>query len=89
MSASARTNADNARAQALMEPATAMLRSSISMFQSIDSDKSRQMVSDLKSKLATTLRKKHDADAKVEEQITALVDKEQEVVADFVGKLRG
>ncbi len=86
-----RTSLQNKKLEtaALMEPAITMLQSSISKFESIDSDESRQMVSDLKSKLATTIQKKQDADAKFESEITTLVNKEQEVVAEFVSKLRG
>lgn len=86
-----RTSLQNKKLEtaALIEPAITMLQSSISKFQSIDSDESRQMVSELNGKLATTLEKKQLAEARFTEQIAALVTQEQQVVTDFAAKLRG
>ncbi|MEG3182140.1 hypothetical protein [Sphingomonas sp. LT1P40] len=86
-----RTSLQNKRLEtaALMEPAITMLESSISKFSSIDSDESRQMISDLSAKLDLARVKKAEADAKFDVQISTLLHQERATVEEFVSKLGG
>ena len=84
-----RTSLQNKRLEtaALMEPAIIMLQSSISKFESIDSDESRAMVSELNGKLRVAQEKKAEIDIKFATQIAMLLEQEQAIVSDFAAKL--